>query len=180
MTTRHSKSHAIGSAGKGKHSPVRRGITTAREKAAYQRTASLVSDLRRGEGPYTELLRKYHLDSRTARRHAGRNLLGRGRGQPVRASKSDRMVRELLFPTSFGDVPRLTRSSRDATKIASFFQDRDKLLRGKLSTRDFEARWRGVVIAGQEVFADASAILGMADADIFKMEELYASTGGPL
>lgn len=96
----------------------------------------------------------------------------------MRASKSDRLVRELLFPRSFGDVPILTRSSRDATKISAFFQDRDKLLRGKMSARDFEAKWRRVTVAGQELFADADAILSMANADVLKVEKLYATTGG--
>src|SRR6266571_7336016 len=61
----------------------------APQKDAYGRTANLVSDLRRGEGPYVGLLRKYHLGSRTARKHAGRNLLGGTRGKPVRASIED-------------------------------------------------------------------------------------------
>jgi hypothetical protein len=87
-------------------------------------------------------------------------------------------VRELLFPTSVGDVPILARSSRDATKISNFFQDRDRLLRGKMSAHEFEAKWRGVLVAGQELFADAAAILDMADAGELKVETLYASTGG--
>jgi hypothetical protein len=122
-------------------------------------------------------LRKHHLSSRTAHKYAGRNLLG-GTGKRVRASKSDRLVRELLFPTSSGDVPRRTRSSRDATKIASFFQDRDRLLRNKMSARSFEVKWRGVRVAGQELFADAVVILDMADTGELKVETLYASTGG--
>jgi hypothetical protein len=71
-------------------------------------------------GSYTELLRSYHLDTRTARRHAGRYLLGGTRGKPVRASKADKMVRDLLFPMPSGDVPIRTRSSRDATKLSDY------------------------------------------------------------
>ncbi len=72
-------------------------------------------------------------------------------GKPVRASKSDRRVRDLMFPTSSGDVPIRTRSSRDATKLSEFFHDRDKFLRGKLSATDFESRWRGLHVAGKEL-----------------------------
>jgi hypothetical protein len=150
---------------------------TAREKATYDRTTNLVTDLRRGEGSYTELLRKHHLGSRTARKYAGRDLFGGTRGKPVRASKADRRVRDLMFPQSSGDARVRTRSSRDATKLSDYYNDRDKLLRGKLGVADFEAKWRGVRIAGQEVFADAAAILGMAEADVLKMENLYASLG---
>ncbi len=150
---------------------------TAPQKDAYRRTANLVSDLRRGEGPYGGLLRKYHLGSRTAHKHAGRNLLGGTRGKPVRASKADRMVRDLLFPMPSGDVPIRTRSSHDATKLSDYYNDRDQLLRGKLSANDFEAKWRGLFVAGQEVFADAPEILRMANADVLKMEHLYASAG---
>jgi hypothetical protein len=151
---------------------------TGLQKDAYGRTANLVSDLRRGEGPYVGLLRKYHLHSRTARKYASRNLLGGTRGKPIRASKGDRMVRDLLFPMSSGDVPIRTRSSKDATKLSEFFHDRDKLLRGKLSAYDFEAKWRDVWIAGRELFADAASIMGMANADALKVEHLYASTSG--
>src|SRR5256885_594035 len=110
---------------------------TAREKPAFDRTTNLVTDLRRGVGPYTELLRKHHLGSRTARKYAGRDLLGGGRGKPVRASKADRRVRDLMFPQSSGDVRIRTRSSRDATKLSDYYNDRDKLLRGKLGVADF-------------------------------------------
>jgi len=87
-------------------------------------------------------------------------------------------VRELMFPTSFGDLPVRTHSSRDATKLSDFYHDRDNLLRGKLSADAFEAKWRGVRVARQELFADASAILEMANAGELKLENLYASTGG--
>ena len=150
---------------------------TARQKASYDRTTSLVTDLRRGEGSYTELLRKHHLGSRTARKYAGRDLLRGTRGKPVRASKADRRVRDLMFPQSSGDVRIRTRSSRDATMLADYYNDREKLLRGKLDVATFEANWRGVRIAGKEVFADTGTILEMADADVLKMENLYASVG---
>jgi hypothetical protein len=150
---------------------------TARQKSTYDRTTNLVTDLRRGEGSYTKLLRKHHLGSRTARKYAGRDILGGTRGKAVRASKADRRVRDLVFPMSSGDVPIGTRSSRDATKLSDYYNDRDKLLRGKLDIPTFEAKWRGVRIAGEEPFADAATILRMADADVLKMENLYASVG---
>ena len=151
---------------------------TAREKATRERSLALLSDLRGGKGPYTELLRKHHLDTRTAHKYLGQDLLGETGGKRVRPSKADRRVRELLFPMSSGDLPILTRSSQDATKLSEFFHDRDKLLRGKLTAQTFEAKWRGVRIGGQEVFADVTVILDMANAGDLKVENLYASTGG--
>src|SRR5207302_8768321 len=106
----------------------RQSRLTAREKYSHQRSLGLLSDLRRGEGPYSDLLRKHHLDTRTAHKHLGRNLLGGTRGQRVRASKADILMRELLFPTSAGDVPVHVRGSQAATKLSEFFRDRDKLL----------------------------------------------------
>ncbi|MGP0098021.1 MAG: hypothetical protein ACLPHI_13370 [Terriglobales bacterium] len=150
---------------------------TGRQKSTYDRTTNLITDLRRGEGSYTELLRKHRLGSRTARKYAGRDLLGGTRGKPLRASKADRRVRDLLFPMPSGDVPIRIRSSRDATKLSDYYNDREKLLRGKFRVADFEAKWRGVQIASEEVFADAGAILEMADADVLRMENLYASVG---
>jgi hypothetical protein len=148
---------------------------TERERAAYERTAKLISELRRGEGSYAELLRKYHLNTRTARRYAGLNLLGGTRGKPVRASKADRMIRDLTFPMPIGDVPIRIRNSRDATRLSEYFRDRDKLLRGKMSGEKFEAKWRGEQIAGEVIFADAGEILRRAEAHDLTVEDLYAS-----
>ena len=150
---------------------------SAHEKATYDRTTNLITDLRRGEGSYTALLRKHHLGSRTARKYAGRDLLGGTRGKPLRASKADRRVRDLLFPMPSGDVPIRTRNSRDATKLSDYYNDRDKLLGNKMSAEEFETKWDGVRITGEEVLADATTILEMEDADVLRMESLYASVG---
>lgn len=74
-----------------------------------------------------------------------------------------------------GDVPVIVRGSRPATKLSNYFQDREKFLRNKMSTEEFEGKWSGVQIAGREVFADADQVLRMANADIFQIEHLYAS-----
>jgi len=112
MSRRHSSSRKRKSSRrKGKPRSLRYSSLTARQKEADDRTTNLITDLRRGKGPYTELLRKYHLGSRTARKYARRDLLGGSRGKPVRASKADRRVRDLKFPKSSGDVPIRTRSS---------------------------------------------------------------------
>jgi hypothetical protein len=150
----------------------------AQEKATQQRSFALLSDLRGGKGAYTELLRKHHLAGQTARKHLGRDLRGGGRGQRVRPSKADSRVRELLFPSSSGDLLRRIRGSKVATKLSEFFNDRDKLLRNKLSADDFETKWRGVRIAGQEAFTDTATIFLRADAGDLKVENLYASAGG--
>lgn len=91
---------------------------TARERATRERALALLSDLRRGVGSYSKLLRNHQLDSRTARKYLGRDLLVGTGGKPVRASKGDRRVRDMLFPTFSGDVPVRTRSSKDATKLS--------------------------------------------------------------
>jgi hypothetical protein len=161
-----------------KRRPRSESSLTAREKDKQERALNLLSDLRRGEGSYSKLLRKHHINSRTVRRYLGRDLLGGTRGRPVRASKADRRVRDLMFPKPFGDVPHRTRSSKDATNLSEFFRDRDKLVHNKLRADVFEAKWRRVRIAGQELFADADAILRMANAGDLKVENLYASTAG--
>jgi hypothetical protein len=151
---------------------------TPRDKVTYQRALALLSDLRRGTGSYSELLRKHRLRGRTARMYLGRDLIGGTRGKRVHASKSDRRIRQVLFPTSAGDILIRTRNSQDATKLSEYFHDRDMLLRGKLRAYDFEAKWRGVHVAGKELFADTNGIFQMADADVLKVEHLYASTSG--
>jgi len=74
-------------------------------------------------------------------------------------------------------MPALVRGSPAATKLSNYFHDRDELLRNKMSTEEFEAKWNGVRVAGREVFADADEVLRMANADIFQIEHLYASVG---
>jgi hypothetical protein len=150
---------------------------TTRQKATRQRSLNLLSDLRARKDSYGRLLRKHHLDTRTAHQYLGRNLIGGTRGQRVRATKSDRLVREMLFPTKFGDQPVLTRNSKDATKLSEYFHDRGNLLRGKVGVNEFETKWRAGRVAGHELFADASGIFHMANAGILKLENLYASTG---
>jgi len=150
----------------------------ARENSSLERSLALLADLRRGEGSYTELLRKHHLDTRTARKYLGRDLSGGTGGQRVRPSKADSRVRPLLFPYSSGDILTRIRGSHTASRLSEFFHDRDKLLRGKLSADNFEAKWRGVRIAGQELFTDTATIFLRADAGDLKVENLYASASG--
>jgi hypothetical protein len=47
-----------------------------------------------------------------------------------------------------------------------------------MSAEKFEAKWRGVLIAGQEVFADAPTIFLRQDAGDLKVDDLYGSVGG--
>jgi hypothetical protein len=160
-----------------KHSKTKK-IKGSRNNATYQRALGLLSDLRRGVGSYGELLRKHRLHGRTAHKYLGRDLISGTRGKRVRASRADRRVRELMFPKPFGDVLVRTRSSRDATKLSEFFHDREELLNNELNVQEFEAKWRGVHVAGQELFADAAEIFRMANAAALKLEDLYGSTGG--
>jgi hypothetical protein len=62
---------------------------------------------------------------------------------------------ELTCHVSCKDASIRTHSSRDVTMLSDYYNDREKLLRGKLSAAKFEAKWRGMRIAGKEVFADA-------------------------
>ena len=74
-------------------------------------------------------------------------------------------------------MPELVRGLPAATKLSKYYQDRAELLGGDMSIKDFEAKWRDVRIDGREVFADADAILRMADAGILNVENLYSSVG---
>ncbi|MGH9514247.1 MAG: hypothetical protein ACRD3P_01030 [Terriglobales bacterium] len=87
-------------------------------------------------------------------------------------------MRPLFFPRSSGDVLRRVRGSKAASKLSEFYIDRGKLLDHKLSAHDFEAKWRGVRIAGEEVFADAATIFLRAEFGDLKIDELYGDLGG--
>jgi hypothetical protein len=150
---------------------------TAQQKAEYGRSIDLLYDLRHGDDSYTKLLRKHRLDTRKAHRYLGSNLLGGTRGKRVRASKTDRLAREFLFPTGWGDVPSLVRGSKATSKLSDYYNDRDKLLDHKMSAEEFEAKWRGVRVNGRELYADAGGIFRMENAGVLKLENLYASVG---
>ena len=77
-----------------------------------------------------------------------------------------------------GDVLEPVRGSVAATRLSKYYQGRAALLGGDMSIEDFEAKWRDVRIDGRKVFADANAILRMADAGILDLDNLY-SNGGP-
>ena len=149
---------------------------TLRQKATRERALELLWELRHG-GSYSKLLRKHRLNARTARKYLGRNLLGGTPGTPVRASKSDRLVRERPFPRAFGDVPRLIRGSKAATTLSNFLNDRGKLLDHKMSPAEFETKWGGVFIQGEEVFADAAEIFRMANAGHLRIDDFYSPPG---
>lgn len=151
---------------------------TALQKATYDRTTLLITDVRGRKGSWSELLRKHHLASRTARKYGGRDLLGGTRGRPVRASKADRRVRDLWFPYRSGDWRIRTRSSRDATKLSDYYNDREKLLDNKMSAEEFEAKWNGERVDGRELLADTDNIFRMANAGVLTLKDLYSS-GGP-
>ena len=151
---------------------------TESEKGTYRRVLNFFSDLRSEKGSYSALLRKLHLDGRTVRKYLGRNLLGGKRGRPVRASKTDNLIRELFVPTPVGDVREPVRGLPAATKLSDYYHDREKLLGDKLSPEEFEAKWRGVRVNRRELYSDTAGIFRMEDAGILNLKDLY-SDGGP-
>jgi hypothetical protein len=152
---------------------------TAQQKVEYERAIKLLANLRDGKGSYTKLLRQHRLSTQKAHRYLGSNLLGGTRGKRVRASKTDRLVRELFFPTPVGDVRQPVRGLPAATKLSNYYHDRDELLGNNMSAEEFEAKWDGERVDGRELFADADQIFRMEDAGVLKLENLYASVESP-
>ena len=151
---------------------------TARQKQTRKRCRKLLFDLAHAKGPFTKLLHEYHLSSRTAHKYLGDALEGGGRGHRVRARKTDNRVRTLMFPTALGDVPKRVTGLEAASTLSYFYNDRGKLVRDQMSANDFETKWLGARVADQELFADTTEILRMANAGELKMDNLYASTVG--
>jgi len=120
------KQKSSGSIGKRRSPPY--STLTIGEKAEYKRSIDLLYDVRHGEGPYTKLLRKHRLTRRKAEEFLGSNLIRGGRGKRVRATKADRLVREVNFPTRMGDTPTLIRGSSAATKLSNYYKDREDFL----------------------------------------------------
>ena len=150
---------------------------TELEKEEHGRAVGLLYDARHGEVDLPKLLRKHRLNARHARRYLGPNLLTVKGGKIMRVSRNDTLVREIFFPKDFGDVREPIRGSRAATKLSQFYLDRGELLGGDMSPDEFEYKWRGKLIDGREVFADAEAIFRMEDAGMFNMESLYSIVG---
>ena len=96
---RHSRSQKRQTA---KRRTVRYSTLTENEKAEYGRSVDLLSDVRNDEDTFPNLLRKHRLSARKAHWYLGSNLIRGKRGMRVRASKTDRLVRRLMFPTPFG------------------------------------------------------------------------------
>lgn len=148
-----------------------------READARERALAALARMRREGRSLQAAAKAEDTSPATVKRYVG-SALRQEPGGHYRPTPRDRIVRKLRFPMASGDVPVRIRSSQDATKLSEFRNDRAKLLRGKLSTNNFEAKWRGKRVAGRELFADAAEILRMADADVLPVENLYASTTG--
>src|SRR6476469_4668225 len=86
---------------------------TLRQREIYDRATAVASDLRRGAGLFPDLCLKHGITKPAAQRYLGRDLIGAG--ERARAPKSDKRVRNLLFPLPQGDLPVQTQNSRDAT-----------------------------------------------------------------
>jgi hypothetical protein len=148
-----------------------------RETEARERALAALARMRREGRSLRAAATAEGTSPGTVKRYVG-SALRQEPGGHYRPTPRDRIVRELLFPMASGDLPVRTRSSQDATMLSEFFHDRDKLLRGELSSNSFEEKWRGKRVAGRELFADAAEILRMGEADVLPLESLYASTTG--
>ena len=150
---------------------------TARQRATYDRTTNLITDIRAAKG--------------RGRNYSGSTTLLHAPPVNMRAGiLSAEAVASQCGPANLTGVsviavPDAYRGHTDPHPQFAWRNEAGRLLQRpreaaaretqRRQVRDQMARHR---IAGKEVFADAGTILEMADADVLKMETIYASVSG--
>jgi len=112
---------------------------------------------------------------RTIKHYLG-SALKQGRpGGRIRATKSDRFVRYLQFPTPEGPKEIAVRGSKDASELAQYLVSLKEFLRGD---RTALAKFRGKKISGIELITDERLLIDLAEEEEFHIDSLYRSISG--
>jgi hypothetical protein len=111
---------------------------------------------------------------RTIKKHVGAALRQDRPGGPIRAMKSDRLLRYLQIPGRNGPVDITARGSKQAREISSYKAAVNRFLAGNPNAL---APWRGKKIAGVELITDKEILKSLAHKDLLPYS-LYRSLSG--
>ena len=148
-----------------------------RQAETRNRAVQVLSRMRRDHLSLAEACRQEHIKPATVHRHVGRAIERDRPGGRYRASKSDRLRRDLQLPTALGPIPVPIRGSKKATQVSKYLNAVSRYLRhgdaGPLK------RFQGMKVGprGQqiELVTDPMTLSSLAHAGALHMDQLYAT-----
>jgi hypothetical protein len=144
--------------------------TRGNKQDTYNRSLHVLARMRRTGVSLTAAARQEHIDPRTVRDYLKTEM--RARGKPT---KVDHRNRDMLIPTTVGNVPVTVRGSKEASELGKYMSAVGQYLR----TGDVEglARFQGKSIGGHPLITDPDLLSSLAQAGALTLDEIYAVPG---
>ena len=145
-----------------------------REMQARNRALHALAAMRHGAS-ISRAARENGVTPRTIKRYAGAALVQDRPCGRFRATKSDRLIRYLQFPTPDGPKEIAVRGSKDATDLARYLSAVNQFLRGDRHALD---EFSGRQISGIDLITDGRILEALAEDEDFHIDSLYRSLSG--
>lgn len=140
---------------------------------ARKRALDVLQRMRRTGLSLTAAAREEHIDPRTVQKYFGEQLRHKSKGKPYKATKADRLRREMLTPTTKGMSPVSVRGSRQASLLGRYLSAVGEFLRtGKAKKLK---KFNGKRVGGQRLITDPETLITIAQAGALRLEDIYAA-----
>jgi hypothetical protein len=151
-----------------------------REGQARERAIATLALMRREKLSLAEASRLEHIKPATVLRYVGSAVRQDRPGGRYRATKSDRLRRDLQIPTASGQTTVTVSGSKAATEIAEYQNAVARYLRkGDVSKlKQFQGKVVGIRGQRVELVTDTAVLSSLAQAGALQFDQLYASIAG--
>lgn len=140
---------------------------------AQSRALSVLGRMRRTGASLGAASREEHIDPRTVRKFVGKQLRRSRSSGRYKATKSDRLSRDMLSPTSQGMAPVTIRGSKQASLLGEYLSTVGKFLRGKAKA-DALQKFAGKSVGGRSLITDPDVLRTLAHAGALQVDDIYA------
>lgn len=153
---------------------------SSRSQLARTRALHALSLMRREKISLAEASRLEHIKPATLLRHVGSAIRQDKPGGRYRATKSDRLRRDVQIPTALGEMTLSVSGSKAATEIAEYQNAVARYLRkGDASKlKRFQGKMVGIGKNKVELITDPETLSSLALAGALQFDQLYASVAG--
>ncbi len=127
-----------------------------------------------------EACRLEHIKPRTFLRYVGSSVRQDRPGSRYRATAGDRFRRDLQVPTALGPTKVPVYGSKAARELSKYANAINHYLRTGDASRLEPFKGKKVGVRGRkiELITDPSTLSALAQADVLRLDQLYASFGG--
>jgi hypothetical protein len=140
---------------------------------ARKRALEVLRRMRRTGISLTAAAHEEHVDSRTVQKYFGEQLRHQAKGTPYRATKADRLHREMLVPTAKGISPVTVRGSRQASLLGKYLSAVGEFLRTGRTKK--LRQFKGKRIGGQPLIIAPETLRTIAQAGALQLDDIYAA-----